>query len=111
MNFGKKKLNFKSLLIYYYDDQGLKKELGKFSSNDSIPPFNITTSTIGITFEFSKIKRTHLSCIACSGNEEYAVLCSNCIGKIIEIEGSVKVVGGNPHKINKELTESFQMLN
>jgi hypothetical protein len=33
------------------------------------------------------------------------------VGKIIDIEGSVKVVAGNPAKINKELTESFKALN
>ena len=46
----RKKLNYKNVNIYYYDEQGSKKELGKFTPNDNIPPFNIVTSTLGITF-------------------------------------------------------------
>lgn len=111
MNFVKKKVNFKSMCLYYYDEQGTKKELGKFTPTDNIPTYNFTTNTIGINFEFNKVRRNHISCILCSSSEEYASLCSSCIGKLIEIEGSVKVVAGNPEKINKELAESFKNMN
>ena len=69
INFIKKKLNFKSMTIYYLDDHGVRNELGKFTPNDVLPPFNITSSTIGITFEFSKARRTHIACLMCSSNE------------------------------------------
>lgn len=46
----KKKINFKSMIIYYLDDHGSKVELGKYTPNDNIPPFNITTNALGITF-------------------------------------------------------------
>jgi alkyl hydroperoxide reductase subunit AhpC len=76
-----------------------------------IPPFNITTTGIGITFEFAKIRRNHISCIVCSNSEEYSTVCSACITKIVDMEGKVKVVAGNPDKINKELSESFKNFN
>ncbi len=30
---------------------------------------------------------------------------------MIEIEGKIKVIGGNPEKINKELSDSFKNFN
>ena len=46
----------------------------------------------------------------CSSNEEYAVLCSNCAPKLIEMEGRAKVVGGSSELINKELIDACKGL-
>lgn len=99
------------MVIYYLDDHGVRVELGKYTPNDAIPTYNITTNAIGITFEFHKIRRNHIACMICSANEEYAVICSNCVGKLMDIEASIKVIAGNPSKINKELTDSFRIMN
>jgi hypothetical protein len=79
--------------------------LGKYGVNDTVPPFpTIITNVIGITFEFSKVRRNHISCIICSSTEEYSVVCSGCISKMIEMEASVKVVAGQADRINRELS-------
>jgi hypothetical protein len=50
VTFSKKKIGFKTITIYAFDDTGAKKELGKYTPNDTIPPFNVTTNAIGISF-------------------------------------------------------------
>ena len=50
ISFVKKKLNYKSITIYYYEQDGTKKELGKFGPNDSIPHYNFTALVFGATF-------------------------------------------------------------
>lgn len=110
VNFGKKKIGYKTITIYSYED-GVRKDLGKFAPNDPIPPFNITTSAIGITFEFAKARRNHITCIVCANAEEYSTVCTSCISKLVDMEGRVKVVAGNPDKINRELTDSFRNFN
>lgn len=110
VNFGKKKIGYKTITIYSYED-GVRKDLGKFAPNDLIPPFNITTSAIGITFEFAKARRNHITCIVCANAEEYSTVCTSCISKLVDMEGRVKVVAGNPDKINQELTDSFRNFN
>lgn len=107
VTFGKKKIGYKSITIFSTED-GARRELGKFAPNDPIPPFNLTASAIGITFEFAKARRSHITCIVCANAEEYSTVCTGCIAKLVDMEGRVKVVGGNPEKINRELTESFR---
>ena len=68
ISLAKKKFNFKNIIIYYFDELGNKKELGKYAPSDPIPPFNITTHAIGITFEFPKIRRNHITCMICSNS-------------------------------------------
>lgn len=102
LTYGKKKINFKSVIVSYRDEAGEKKEVGKYSITDNIPLLSMTTNSIIISFELGKVRRNQqLLCLGCSSNEEYSCICTNCFGKFLEIEGSFKVVGGDPTRISK----------
>lgn len=66
--YGKKKVNFKTLVIAYRNELGEKVEIGKYTPNDTIPPFSMTTFAIILHFEFPKSKKPNVSCGICSNN-------------------------------------------
>jgi hypothetical protein len=113
IGFGKKKVVYRSVSVYYIDDKGEKKQLGgRYSAQDTLPALEFTGSALILDFDFQKSKR-HIICQLCSnGNssDEYCFVCSVCFQKSVDIDGNFKVVGADPERLSSELIAKYEEL-
>lgn len=113
IGFGKKKVIYKSVSIYYIDEKGEKKQLGgRYGAQDTLPALEFNGSALILDFDFQKSKR-HITCHVC-GNanspDEYCFVCSVCFQKSVDIDGNFKVIGADPEKLSAELILKYDEL-
>ena len=65
IGFGKKKVVYRSVSVYYIDEKGEKKQLGgRYSAQDTLPALEFNGSALILDFDYQKSKR-HVTCNVC----------------------------------------------
>lgn len=65
INLGKKKINYKSVCVYYVDEKGERKQLGgKYGPQEALPVLEFNGKGLVFEFDYPRSRR-HLACHVC----------------------------------------------